>query len=214
MASRTFQVPMVLTSRSLRGCSAPRRTSALAAKCTTTSCPCKAPSSAGRSGDVAALKRIGGVLEGRAHKELLAGDETVKASHFVTAFKGQVTEVTADKTGATGHEDLHDSPTTRAPSSSMRKRTSGRPTAVIAFRTARLSSAKNVQPAAGADELATQRSIVKAGCSEASHFVIRGAWRTSSFLFPLSVHQFGESPSPRTRASKLRTPISLVSWRF
>ena len=108
MASSTLKVAIVFCSRSLRGCSMPNRTSALAARWNTTSAPRIASVSAARS----SVSPRASVNVGRGkralEKALLTSREVVEGDDGVAVGKETIDESTPNETSSAGDACAHE----------------------------------------------------------------------------------------------------------
>ena len=102
MASSTLKVAMVFCSRSLRGCSRPKRTSALAARWNTMSQPAIAGSQCGQIEHVAFDQLEMRMPQCLGDEFALAGGKIVVADNGKSGRKQPVDEVAADKARCAG----------------------------------------------------------------------------------------------------------------
>ena len=98
---------MVFCSRSRRGCSVPKRTSALAARWKTKSCPATAARERRRVEQVAFDQPEAGVRGGALQEPAAAGREVVVDGDLVAGREQQVDEIAADEAGTAGDERPH-----------------------------------------------------------------------------------------------------------
>ena len=104
MASSTSEVPSVFCSRSRRGCSSPRRTSALACRWNTVSEPTMASRRRSRVGDVARDHRPERMTLHAVDELLASGGEVVVHDDLDPVGQKPIGEVRADEPGSSGDE--------------------------------------------------------------------------------------------------------------